>query len=444
MRNTTIKSTVVAGLLVSAVTLAGCGSSSGSNSPNPNTVANTNSNVLQLAVGTANYAGTAGLNVVATYRQSSGTLPGGSGALVSSPTLTIPGTLPGPAGTAVFSYDGTATIGTGAAPNEVGKNRMTSTAQAVTNGNLTTFGQTGGVFGLGIEPFNYGYNGTPVNNTPYPVPVYDAASAVVPPGDPNQLPAAWGGVPAFDLLGTGHAANGSGIVPSGVVGISLGLDVFELTPTAGTYTLNVALPGNNGTTSQTVSASLASTALLPAITAPTVELDGAGGGAFSYTLPAGVTEAYIEIVDLGTDSTSGGSQLSNCNGASAGSPIYYTILTRGSGTSELTDTAGPSGAPSLCTSAQNSAAQSPAAATDGDVVYAQVIGFDYPMYEASYPASKGNARPTIKGANGQADITISAATVTTQPAAGADAAKRSRIPASVLHARALERRTPVL
>ena len=77
---------------------------------------------------------------------------------------------------------------------------MTSTSQTQGQAGTTatTFGQSGGAFGLGIEPFNSTVKGDPtppgVNSTgtpfqvaPYPVPIYDNTA-----GDPNQLPAAWG------------------------------------------------------------------------------------------------------------------------------------------------------------------------------------------------------------------------------------------------------------
>jgi hypothetical protein len=40
------------------------------------------------------------------------------------------------------------------------------------------------------------------------------------------------------------------------------------------------------------------------------------------------------------------------------------------------------------------------------------------MYEASYPASLGNPSPTLAGANGQSDVTISSQAFYGQSAAG--------------------------
>jgi hypothetical protein len=405
--------------------------------------------VLQLAVGTANIYGTAGVNVVVTYRQPKGSsAPGDSGALTNSPTLTFPSGFPAAAGPVApgggyFGGDPLASIFTGPTVAEVSgipsgttQGSMTATAQAPPepiNTTATTFGQSGGAFGLGIEPFNYeSASGTPFQNPntgvalpPYPVPLYDAALAS-PTGDPNQLPAAWGGVPAFDILGTGQAPNGSGIVPAGTAGISEGLDVFDVPPAANVpYSLTVAIVGSSsGTFTKTATATMASTALLPAITSPTYTADATGnGGTFGITLPPGVTEAYLEIVDLGTSSVdSGGNQLPNCNGASFGAPIFYTFAVSASGTETLTDTMGPGGVQSICAAADNSTVNG--APTAPDMVDTWAIGFDYPAFEASYPNSKGNPAPTILGASGQSDITISLAGIFNPPAPAAAASMR--------------------
>lgn len=406
-----------AGLLVTALAVTSCGPSSGANAPGPTHVANVGNNVLQVAVGTANIYGDlggaepAGINVMTTYRQGSGnTAPGDSGAAVDSPTFTLPNALTAPAGTPVGAPDGTqtdnTTIFTGPAPAEEDTNAMTSTSQTVGATNATTFGISGQVSGLGFEPFNYGNLGSPDMGAPYPVPVYDPA------GDANQLPAAWGGPPAFDLLHNGESPVGNGDVPGGTAGISMGLDVFDaVTPVAGgTYSLTVSLPANTGTVSSTKSFSLPSPyTVLPAFTppVPTADASGDGGATFAYTLPAGVTEAYIEIVDFGPGPFGAGATASaSCNGSKAAAPVYYTIEVTASGTATLGPAAGPGGAPSLCTVAQNTAANS-GTATSSDLFTVQGIGFDYPAYEASYPNSSGNPSPAILGGNGEDDITIS-------------------------------------
>jgi hypothetical protein len=416
--------------------VSGCGASSGSGSQTPH-ISPPNANVLQLAVGTANLYGTGvGLNVVTTYRQpKGGQKAGDSGSLVSSPTFTVPVGSGFPATAAMAGLpggpEGLSTIETGPAPSEIsttGAGTMTATAQAPpapTNTTVTTFGQSGGVFGLGIEPFNYeSATGFASTTTPYPVPVYDFANTTTTP-DANQLPAAWGGVPAFDILGTGFASNFSNIVPGPgpgdavplpqTLGISEGIDVFDgLTPVASTnYTLTVTLAGtSSGTFTKTANAQMASTALLPTMAAPTYTPDtaGDGGGTFAITLPAGVTEAYIQVVDYGNGAT-------NCNGAGAADgftgapdPVYYTIEATASGTYTQAALNGPDtgggATPSICTEALNTAANA-GTDTPADVVGIWAIGFDYPAYESSYPNSAGNPQPAITGASGQSDITIS-------------------------------------
>ena len=112
-----------------AFALSGCGASGGN--PTTPTQANIASNVLQFAVGTADYSGcaTPSLNVVTTYRQPAGSFdPGDSGTLVNSPTLSLPGALAGPAGAAA-AYDATSSVLTGPATGELGTHAITSTSQ---------------------------------------------------------------------------------------------------------------------------------------------------------------------------------------------------------------------------------------------------------------------------------------------------------------------------
>ncbi len=387
--------------------MAGC---SGGGSPQTPTEANVGADVLRLAVGTANIFGdeparaVAGLNVAASFRQPAGALsPGGSAVLVSTPALTGPFSLPKTAGSA--GGDPTSTVLTGPAPGEIGTSSITGTPQG--GSTVTSFGTSGGVFGLGIEPFNYG-DGTPFTNVPYPVPLYDSVAA-----DPNAF-VAWGGPPAFDLAGNGQSVVGNPNVPSGQAGLAEGLDVFAgVTPRTGAYSLTASVPANTGQTTATASATLASTALLGAVAPPVPTLDGAGGAALTVTLPAGVTEAYLEIADIGPSSGNA------CNGASTATPVYYTVLVRAASPSgNVADAAGPGGAPSFCSPAQNTAFDG-GTATPGDQFLVQTIGFDYPLYENSYTTASTNINPApaFAGANGQADVTISSAALYTVTAA---------------------------
>ena len=237
---------------------------------------NLSANVLQMNVGTANIFGdtapVAGINVAVTYRQSGSAncYAGASGALVNTPTLTIPQTLAGAGATA----DGFgATIVTGPGPAEIGTKVMTAIPQTVAATNnlaaAQTFGDDGGAFGLGLEPFNYagalgtaGVNGSPASIIPYQVPLYDAIDR----GggtDPNQfIPA--GGPPAFCAANGIVGCNQAGTYV-GFNGVSEGLDVFEIAPAVGTYSLSVLVPANTGAVTASASATMTSAATLAGV-----------------------------------------------------------------------------------------------------------------------------------------------------------------------------------
>jgi hypothetical protein len=389
-------------------------------------------------VGTANLFGDtpaaalAGTNVAVTYRQtaSANCYVGNSGTLVNSPTLTLPAAIAGTAGTA---DNFGSTILTGPAPAEIGTTSMTATSQLPNATATTTFGNDGGAFGLGIEPFNYaaplgqaGVAGAPANILPYPVPLYDALAGAG--GDPNAfIPG--GGPPAFNTAGNAAA------VQAGFNAISEGLDVFELAPAVGTYTLSVAVPANTGTVTQTTTAAMSSAALLPAFIPPVPTVAPAGTATFAYALPAGVTEAYIQVVDYGPTATGGVS----CVGATGSAPVYYTLEVTASGTATLPASASPvSGKGPICSADANTAATG--GASDGDSFTVQAIGFDYPAYEASYPNSLGKPSPTLtgSGASHQADVTISSQVIY-NIAAGAVATPGGTLPSTRTRIKAIRR-----
>jgi hypothetical protein len=401
-----------------AALLAGC-AQGGDSVVAPHT-ANVAADVLQMNVGTANLFGlSTGINVAVTYRQPAGALnPGASAVLVSSPTLTLPHALAGTAGTPdTFG----STIVSGPAPSEVGTVSMTSLSQAPNAAGASTFGNDGGAFGLGLEPFNYvaplgaaGVTGSPANLVPYPVPLYDALVTGAGGTDPNQfIPG--GGPPAFSLAGNTAATL------AGFNGVSEGLDVFEVPPAVGTYTLTVNVSTNTVTVPPaTATAAISSVAPLPAFVAPVPVLTGTTGGATAaVVLPAGVTEAYIQFTDFGPtvfdgppDSKGNATQGASCVGASAKAPDYYTVVIKASGTATL-----PAG--SLCSAAQNTTANA-GTSTDGDVFTVQAIGFDYGAFEASYPNSLGAPAPSLtgSGASHQADVTVSSQGLYNQPVGG--------------------------
>ncbi|MGA3037343.1 MAG: hypothetical protein ABSE64_07625 [Vulcanimicrobiaceae bacterium] len=400
--------------------------------------------MLQLAVGTVNLYGAAnaGLNVVTTFRQPAGaTLPGGSATLLNSPTITLPAAIGAGAGAGANAegFDPCSTAAFGASGTEVGTTAITSTSQASgTNcgATQTTFGQSGGVFGLGIEPYNAfgqgdyanlgcqcpGNDGTPFQVAPYPVPIYDTTAA-----DPNQLPAAWGGPPAFSLVDSGgDSPVGNGLYPTGTAGLSLGIDVFQGVPAVagGAYTLSVAIPANTGTVTSTKSFTMpAALTNLGTAAAPAYVPDGLGGGTFAFVMPAGATDAYVEITDYGPDTAPVGSTTyPGCNGSGTGiagppvvgngtgTPIFYTLHATASGTLTLPDTIGPGGSPTICTAALNTTANAgnTPAATSADQIAIQVIAGDYPMYASAYPQSAGVAAPAIITGT-SSDLTISPA-----------------------------------
>jgi hypothetical protein len=459
---------------IAAFALTGCGASGGANAPSPNTVSSVSSNVLQLAAGTVNFQGTStGLNIVTTYRQSNGD----SGTLVNSPTLTLPAALPaaGPA-TGMFNTqlgamgettDACSSILFGPAANEAATTAMVPTSQASGQTAITTFGQSGGVYAIGIEPFNalgqgsctpaaVNATGVPAQAQPYPIPVYDAATGK----DANQIPAGWGGPPAFVLGGSGGDSPigleepnhncpqniSSGGTLNCYAGLSMGIDAFMgVAPVAsGKYTLSIAVPANNGTTTQTATFTLpAALTTLPTIVAPAYVPDTAGGGTFAFVMPAGATEALVEVIDYGaatgascngagtadTNPTVGNAATGTANGGEA---IYYTLEATASGTLTLPDTIGPGGTPSVCTAAQNVTATT-GATTDADQVAVQVIAVDYPLYEANPINSAGKQSPVILGAGGSSDMTISPAVCSQAGGACTDPLPLMRARKSMMH-----------
>lgn len=414
---TLIKTLTCLGALAFALTACG----SGGTAIAPTSQANLSANTLQFAVGTANlYGATTGLNVVATYRQPNGN----SGTLLNTPTITLPHAIPAglSAGAAASGWDVTSSAPSGPAPGEI---NITSTAQnaGVSCTTLTSFGQSGGVYGLGIEPFNakgqadctlIGTNvtGTPFQVAPYAVPLYDSASPTFTgTADPNAFEP-WGGPPAFLLTGSTVSVVGSSNYPSGTAGVSEGIDVFAgIAPVAsGAYSLSVSVPANTGSTTQTTPFTMpAAPMLLGLATSPAYVPDAAadGGGTFAFVMPTSATEAYLQVTDYGPAAA----KAVSCNGSSATTPVYYTIEAGASGTLTLPPLLGPNATPSVCTAALNAlvAANAGTGAVD-DQIAIQVVAFDYDLFHASYPSSLGSAAPVILGTHGSDDITISAAT----------------------------------
>jgi hypothetical protein len=454
VRKHTIKITRIAPAaagLALTLALSGCGGSG--SSPQPVTAVNPQQGKLELAVGTANIFGdlggaangsATGLNVVSSFRQVQGQQTvGASATLVNTPSLSGPMTLPAPLVNA-DSYG--ATILSGTTNAETASSAITATAQPPAGTypvNPSTFGVSNGVYAAGIEPFNSTVvggpgelpAGEPVSYVPNPVPAYDPVNA----GDFSTTPASapvfvfndpnafvpFGGPPAFDLNKTGRGTRDGLGEPSTELGIEEGLDVFQgVVPRVGTYSLNVVIPTLSSNLAVSTTAALHSTTLLPAIIPPAaVTTDGNGGlSSIPVVVPAGVTEAFVQITDFGPTVTNALS----CNGSSTSTPAYYTIRVTASSTVALAPLIGPVGVPSatnpsLCTSTQNTNFSNANGSgltgnSDGDAFSVQVVGFDYPAYASTPIKELGNPAPVLTGSSGQSDITISSATQFTQAA----------------------------
>jgi hypothetical protein len=432
------KTRSILAIAAAGVLLGGCsgGGNGSAGIPSISSVNPTSTGKLQISVGTANIYGTAtGLNVVTTYRQANGL----SNVLVDTPTITGPFSLPASAA-AGGGVDPYSTLPAGPSVEEVAAHgTISGTSQLIPlstpvcdqtspcsigggteQPNTSTFGQSGGVFVNGLSPGNSTNQGVASSYTPYAEPMYDTTGATFTP---------FGGPPAFDPDGNGMGLrDGLNNLGAGVLGIPEGFTLFEnvgLTAT-GTYTLSVVVPtgfsGSTPTTATvTATATLGHLTTLPTITAPTLTLDGAGGGSFTIAaLPAGVTEEYVQVIDTGGPGTTCQGVL----GTTGVGPVYYTFIVKAAGTVTIPDTDGPNtvtsggpsaikASPSICTAAQNTAANG-GTATAGDSYAVQAVGLDYPMYEATYPINKSQS-PTIAGASGQSDITISALATGTSP-----------------------------
>jgi hypothetical protein len=448
----------IAWVICAAAALGAC-SASGTPGPKINAV-DPNYGKLQFAVGTANLYGSAtpSLNVVSTLRQPNGHSAYG----VDTPTITGPfvfnvapepanGTLSDPYTTLVTAPPGPSLAeANGAAAAIAGTPQTVAPGTPFCDGigtlppgfttcpggispDASTFGQSGGVFAMGIAPYNsVAATGQSYSYAPFAQPMYETA---------GHFPFVdWGGPPAFDPDGNGMGTR-DGLIVTGVdsfgdpyfLGVGEGISIFEgATPSTGSYTLSVQLaiagPGGPSFLTKTATANLGSLALLPVIAAPLVTPDGGGGATFSIdasSLPAGVTEALVQIIDYGPGAgpnhpqPTGALTAPNCQGPKGTNfaPVYYTFEVTSNGANTLGQTNGPNTnlgggvnnlqpSPSICTAAQNTAAGT---GTVGDNITVQIIGFDYPAYEAAVGLIGQTVpqTPTIVGSNGQADITVS-------------------------------------
>ncbi len=415
MQSNTIGSTLknasrVAALTTTALLAACSGSSIQQGLQPPITSVNPISAKLQFEVGTANIAGTVGLNTLVTLRQTAAGYVGTS-LLSNAPTITGPAGFTIPAAPDAYGDAGTSSI-TSFIPTSV------SSPPPQTTFDPDADGATGNYLAssYGFFPGVVDNSGLTPSLVPGPMPFYYSLN-------PNTTVAAApleyiGGPPAF--VPPGHP-NGpqDGSFVGGFVGYTLGFADFQATPVSGSYGLNVVIPtGINSTTGVESYGSLSATAtlntatVLPAwTTAPSFTTDGTGGGTITtnFTTPGASTEEYLELVDTG-----GGTSCIT----SGSYPYYYTFqVTPGVATVNVPDNIGAAevgkpASPTLC---------------PGDAVTVYGFAVDYPLFSSAFPQSNGNAAPTIVGAAGQDDITTSPASPGTDMESKHRAVKHSSV-----------------
>ena len=371
-------------LVCGALLGTGCGGGAGGGTAQlPLTTANLAAVKLQFAVGTVTAFETAGnggapltaLNFVETLRQTNGL----TGLLQDTATISGPSTF----------MVGMAPAYDGGAPNVISNSF----------GNVYAYG-----FGFGGPGSTTGY-GKPTSA-----------------GMPGQVTVQLGGPPAFPRVNDGN-------FPAGFSGYSLGIFAYTgpqngLVPAIGSYTLDVATPaGSSQTFAWQATAKLATLTQLPAIATPTLTFDGQGGGSVTFVVPPRVSEVFVNLA-------AGSEYCYPLNGQTQAQAqaAVFTLFVRATGAAQLTvpipDNLGPpsgnASLPTFCSAAQNAAAD-PNAATGGATVNAQIVGVDYPLYEAAYPQSRTQT-PVIAGtvdpdgnSNPQADVTLSPTLFETSP-----------------------------
>ncbi len=420
--------------VVASISLAACSSGSVQQSIEPaitTTVNPLTQSSLEFEAGTANIAGTVGLNAVAVLRQNSGASVGAT-VLSNAPTIVGPAgfTVP-PTATAAdaFSDGGTNHI-SGAVYTTIGTNPIPGGSTFDPPG--AAYADSSGGFDIvssyGIIPAGSTNSNETPNFTPLALPFYSAANPAL-AGTPLTY---LGGPPAF--MPSGHTSTQDGTFPSGYDGFGLGFTDFQAAPVTGTYTLNIQIPtGINATTgvesygTKTATSNVTATTVLPTwATPPAFVPDGTGGGTITTNFAGGggVTEEYIVLVNVG-EANPNNPNANYPNDAPASScqdsgsiPYFYTFrVTPGQATVAVADNMGaaPPGTPqphTFCTAAENSAAFSTSASPvtavgDNWVVYGLAV--DWPLSTSSFPTSSGAAAPTILGGAGQDDVTTSVA-----------------------------------
>ncbi len=393
---------------ITILALAACsGSSIQSSIEPPTTTTNPITlSTLQFAVGTANIAGTVGLNTVVTLRQNAGSSIGTS-VLTNAPTIIGPTGFKVPA--LAMAPDAYGDAGTGEITGAIATSIATNPPDSTFDPN--SGGSPQGNYlasSWGFFPGIVANSGLTPNLQPGPMPFYSMNNATL---DGTPIPYI-GGPPAFTP--PGHTSTQDGTFQSGYPGYTLGITDFQATPVSGTYQLNVVIPtgiNSSGVSSygtKQATATLSATKVLPSwVNPPTFVPDGTGGGTITTNFAGGggVTEEFVELVNIGAAGGGGAS----CQ-LTGGAPYYYTFkVPVGAATVTVPDNIGaaPPGKAqphTLCTAAENNAA-APGSGEDNWLVYGFAV--DYPELEAGFPASNGVAAPAIT-TSGQDDITTSA------------------------------------
>ena len=313
---------------------------------------------LAVAVGIATFEdGTQGLNVVTSWRQPNGLSATG----LSTPSIT------GPTGFVVPPSD---QAGTDAGTNTISGSLEVLPGQKA---RASTFSTTNGVFAYGIEPDNSTTSGafaTGINTVPFYAD-QDPNCAAYPPNPDCPQDVFIGGPPAFPNFKDGS-------YPVGFIGYSEGFTTFYATPVAGTYSEKLTIQTSNTGTYVTpvVAGTITNTAGLPTwTTTPTLTPDVSNGATITFTPPAGVTETIVNVIDENT----GG--------------LFTAVATGGADSVSIPGNIGP-GDPVTPTF------------NDGDPLVVQMIGVDYPAFEAA-PPDNTKIVPVLAGTNGQADVTTS-------------------------------------
>jgi len=370
-----------------AIVLPACQTTNGTAQlPGVNQVPLSSLGKLTFVVGTAKLQdGSTGLNVVAFLRKSDGS----TAYLVDTPSIT------GPSGFVIPSSALPAN-GSGGSGVDGGTATISATPQSTASPPAagTTFGIAGGLFGGGFGPFNstatasnfYPGQAAPGGPSPtFSTPFYEPSTGTNAPTDPRPFLV---GPPAPGIASFTNVS-----YPPNFAGYLPGFTAFEAAPVAGTYALNVKVAAANAaSTSLSASATLSSTSTLPAVSAPTLTSDGNGGGTVHVTVPAGAIETLVFVHDLGY--------------AGGGMGVFYTvgpITGTGAQTGSLSDALGPCSGTAGCNAPTLVA---------GDAYEITAIAFDYPDFESIQPISTKQV-PAVAGASGQADISISPATIAT-------------------------------